>query len=113
MHPCLLVFACSLQLALLGLQLPLFDLCPCYRQGSLPVCLCLRMVFSSSCKDAIHIGGGGLVTKLHPALATPWTVACQTLLSMGLPSQKYWHGLPFPSPANLSDSKVKPTSPAL
>ena len=27
--------------------------------------------------------GGGLVTKLCPTLATPWTVACQASLSMG------------------------------
>ena len=29
------------------------------------------------------VGGGGLVTKLCPTLATPWTVACQSPLSMG------------------------------
>ena len=28
-------------------------------------------------------GGGGLVAKLCPTLATPWTVACQAPLSMG------------------------------
>ena len=27
--------------------------------------------------------------------ATPWTVAHQTPLSMGLPRQEYWSGLPF------------------
>ena len=27
----------------------------------------------------------------------PWTVAFQTPLSMGLPGQEYWSGLPFPS----------------
>ena len=29
-------------------------------------------------------GGGGLVTKLCPTLATPWTVACQAPLNMGI-----------------------------
>ena len=29
---------------------------------------------------------------------TPWTVACQTPLSMGFSRQGYWSGLPFPSP---------------
>ena len=29
---------------------------------------------------------------------TPWTVACQALLSMGFSKQEYWSGLPFPSP---------------
>ena len=31
----------------------------------------------------------GLVVKLHPTLATPWTVACQASLSMGFPRQEY------------------------
>ena len=30
--------------------------------------------------------------------ATPWTLTHQALLSMGFPRQKYWSGLPFPSP---------------
>ena len=30
--------------------------------------------------------------------ATPWTVACQAPLPMGLSGQEYWSGLPFPSP---------------
>ena len=34
-------------------------------------------------------------------LATPWTVACQTSLSVGFPRQEYWSGLPFPSPGDL------------
>ena len=44
---------------------------------------------------------------------TPWTVACQAPLSMGLSQQKYWSGLPFPSPGNLPDSGIERTSPAL
>ena len=43
-------------------------------------------------------GGGGLVAKLCPTLATPWTVACQATLFMGFSRQEYWSGLPFPSP---------------
>ena len=31
-------------------------------------------------------------------LATPWTVARQTSLSIGFSRQEYWSGLPFPSP---------------
>ena len=30
-----------------------------------------------------------------PTLATLWTVALQTPLSMGFPRQEYWSGLPF------------------
>ena len=43
---------------------------------------------------------------------TPWTVAYQGPPSMGFSRQKYWSGLPFPSPGDLSDSGIKPGSPA-
>ena len=33
--------------------------------------------------------------------ATPWTVACQTPLSMGFSKPEYWSGLPFSSPGDL------------
>ena len=33
--------------------------------------------------------------------ATPWTVAYQAPLSMIIPRQEYWSGLPFPSPGDL------------
>ena len=42
----------------------------------------------------------------------PWTVARQPPLSMGFPRQeKYWSGLPFPSPGDLTNPGVKPASP--
>ena len=44
---------------------------------------------------------------------TPWTVACQTPLSLAFPRQEYWSGLPLPSPRDLSDPGIEPTSPAL
>ena len=45
--------------------------------------------------------------------ATPWTVACQTPLSMGFSRQEYWSRLPFPPPGDLPNPGIKPTSPAL
>ena len=33
--------------------------------------------------------------------ATPWSVAHQAHLSMGLSQQEYWSGLPLPPPRNL------------
>ena len=51
-----------------------------------------------------------LVVKSCLSFATPWAIACQALLSMGLPRQKYWGGLPFPSRGDLSGTKlVSPT----
>ena len=43
---------------------------------------------------------------------TPWIVACQAPLSMGFPRQKYWSGLPFPSPKQISDPGIEPMFPA-
>ena len=40
-------------------------------------------------------------------------IACQAPLSVGFPSQEYWNGLQFPPPGDLSDSGIKPVSPAL
>ena len=44
--------------------------------------------------------------------ATPWTVARQAPLSMGLSRQKYWSGLPYPPPGDLPDLGIKPVSSA-
>ena len=44
-------------------------------------------------------------------MATPWTVAHQTPLSMGFPRQEYWSGLPFLSPGDVPDQGLN-TSPA-
>ena len=30
---------------------------------------------------------------------------------MGFPRQEYWSGLPFPSPVDLPDPGIEPTSP--
>ena len=45
--------------------------------------------------------------------ATPWTAAYQAPLCMGFSRQEYWSGLPFPSPGDLPDPRIKPGSPAL
>ena len=45
--------------------------------------------------------------------ATTWTVASQAPLSVEFSRQKYWSGLPFPSPQNLPDPGIKPTSLAV
>ena len=44
-------------------------------------------------------------------VATPWTVAHQAPLSMGLSKQEYWSGLPCSSPGDLPDPGVEPPSP--
>jgi len=51
-----------------------------------------------------------------PNFATQWTVAFQTPLSMGFSRQEYQSGLPYPSPGDLANPRIKPislASPAL
>ena len=43
---------------------------------------------------------------------TTWTVARQSLMSMGFPRQEYWSGWSFPSPGDLLDPGIKPMFPA-
>ena len=47
------------------------------------------------------------------SFVSPWTVALQAPLFMEFSSQEYWSGLPFPSPGNLPNPGIEPTSPAL
>ena len=42
--------------------------------------------------------------------ATPWTVACQTSLSLGFSRQEYWSGLLCPPPGDLPDPGIEPIS---
>ena len=44
---------------------------------------------------------------------TPWIVAHQAPLSMGFPKQEYWSGLPFYSPGDLPNPRIKFMSSAL
>ena len=39
--------------------------------------------------------------------AFPWTVACQTPLSMEFSRWEYWSGLSFPTPGNLPDPEIE------
>ena len=60
-----------------------------------------------------HICGGvsGLVTKLCLTLCDSMDyIARQAPLSMGFPRQAYWSRLPFPSPEDLPDPGIEPTS---
>ena len=45
--------------------------------------------------------------------ATPWTIAHQAPLSMGVSRQEYWSGLPCPPPGDLPNPGIKPRSPVL
>ena len=57
-------------------------------------------------RDGINYACCCLVTKSCPTLCNPH----QAPLSMGFFRQEYWSGLPFPSPGDLPDSWIEPTS---
>ena len=42
--------------------------------------------------------------------ATSWSVAHQAPLAMGFSRHEHWSGLPFPSPGDLPDPRIEPTS---
>ena len=44
---------------------------------------------------------------------TPWTLDRQAPLSVEFPRQEYWGGLPFPSPRNLPNPRIKLRPPEL
>ena len=44
---------------------------------------------------------------------TPWTVAHKAPLSLGFSRQRYWIGLPFPSPGDLPNPGIESRSPTL
>ena len=48
-------------------------------------------------------------SHVHP-FATPWTVACQAPLAMGLLRQEYWSGFPCPSPGDLPNPGIETMS---
>ena len=53
------------------------------------------------------------VAHLCLTFAALWIVAHQAPLSMGFFRQEYLSGLPFPSPGDLPNPGIKPTSPEL
>ena len=52
-----------------------------------------------------------LVTQLCLTLVTLWTVAYQAPLPMEFSRQEHW--LPFPSPGDFPQLRIKPRSPTL
>ena len=49
--------------------------------------------------------------SMSNSFVTPSTVACQAPPSMGFSRQEYWRGLPLPSPGDLPNPGIEPTSP--
>jgi len=54
-----------------------------------------------------------LVTQSCPTLCDPMDCSLPGSLSMGFPSREYWNGLPFPSPRDFLNPRIKTASPHL
>ena len=59
------------------------------------VCVCVCVLVAQSCQ----------------LFATPWTIVCQTPLSMEFSTQEYWTGLTFVSPGDHPNPGIKPETP--
>jgi len=64
------------------------------------VCVCVYVCVSERAHSVVS-----------NTFVTPWMIARQFPLSMGFPRQKYWSGLPFPTPGDRPNPGIKPTSP--
>ena len=74
--------------------------------------LWLKMIHEPKRHWSEHISVVYLLSHIQ-LYATPWTVSHQVPVSKGFPRQEYWSGLSFPSPGDLPDLGMEPTSPAL
>jgi len=59
----------------------------------------------------LYGGGRGLVAKLSES-CDPVDCSPPGSSVHGISRQEYWSGLPFPSPGDLPNPGIKPTSPA-
>ena len=71
--------------------------------GSVCVCVCVCVsVCVCVCVRYVH--------SVMSESATPWTIACQSPLSMEFSKQEYWSGLPFPTSQDLPYPRIEPVS---
>ena len=71
----------------------------------------IRGTFHMSKRHLSCIDTGWLYVLSHVQLfATPWTIARQAPMSMEFSRQEYWSGLPFPTPGDLPNLGINPTS---
>ena len=57
-------------------------------------------------KEIVAADGDGLIAKLCQTLVTPWTIACQALLSMGF-SRQEWVAIPISRVSSQPRTQIK------
>ena len=65
------------------------------------LCVCVRV------RAHAHVLSHSVVSD---SLWPPWTIGCQAPLFMKFSRQEYWSMLPFPTPGNLPNAGIKPSS---
>ena len=78
--------------------------------GSQPLCFLISRTVRNAFLVLSHLHAQSL--SCVPLFATLWTVAHQAPLFMTLTWQEYWWWLSFPTPGDIPDPGIKPTSPA-
>ena len=63
--------------------------------------------------SALRAGNSAQLSCVLVAQLCPTLCDLQASLSIEFSKQEYWSGLPFPSPEDLPDPGIEPTSPAL
>ena len=61
----------------------------------------------------VESGTQSLICDPYGLFVTPWTIAHQAPLSVGLSRQECWSGLPCPPPGDLPNPGIEPRPPAL
>ena len=86
----------------------------CFLEMSNPASFenCLEMTLISVLWGCVCVcvHARGWTLSLIWLFTTPWAVAHQVPLSVGFSRQEYWSRLPFPSPGDLPNPGIKPTS---
>ena len=83
--------------------------CVCHVRGEMghqTRSVCARRVLTPA---DTHISVSDVLSRVW-LFAAPWTVACQAPLSMEFYRQEYWSGLPLPTPEDLPDPGIEPSS---
>ena len=78
---------------------------------NLPTCTCVLHIKSSN--SSIKKVKVKVVSQSCLTLCDPMDCSLPSSSVHGILQTKYWSGLPFPSPGDLSDPRIEPRSPTL
>ena len=74
------------------------------------VCVCVHTCVCVCACARTRMSTRALLLSHVQIFTAPWNVAHQAPLSVGSSRQEYWSGLPFPTPGNLPNQGIEPSS---